>query len=114
MSPVVAGYSPHKLARRDDPTTSKAAAHGDRKAHRLLILAALAGYPFGLTYTEIARVTGLEQHAVGRRLSELARMDVPLIERTVLGGKPLMRETDTGRMAHVLRVTDAGKRALRT
>ena len=108
-------YEAHKTARTDDPDTSKVAAHRsrtERMAHRGLILAALDGWPMGLTYTELATVTTLEKHAVGRRLSELGNED--LVERAVLDGRPLMRLTDSGCYAHVVRITDAGKQVLRS
>ena len=38
--------------------------------HQHLIARAIRDRP-GMTYTEIAEVTGLERHAVGRRLKEL-------------------------------------------
>jgi DNA invertase Pin-like site-specific DNA recombinase len=62
-------------ARRDDPETSHAAAERVRRsgqvaAHQLLIRDAIQRRP-GMTYVEIAEATGLERHAVGRRLKEL-------------------------------------------
>lgn len=62
-------------ARRNDPETSHLAARrikvsGKLANHQHLIKAAIRRRP-GMTYTEIAEVTGLERHAVARRLKEL-------------------------------------------
>lgn len=62
-------------ARRADPDTSHEAAErikasGALAAHQVLIRDAIRQNP-GMTYTQIAEVTGLERHAVGRRLKEL-------------------------------------------
>ena len=62
-------------ARRSDPSTSHAAAErmirtGTAKAHQHKILIAVRQYP-GSTYVELAAITGLERHAVGRRLAEI-------------------------------------------
>lgn len=62
-------------ARRSDPETSHIAAarikvSGVLANHQHLIARAIRAQP-GMTYTEIAEVTGLERHAVGRRLKEL-------------------------------------------
>ena len=62
-------------ARRNDPETSHIAAErikasGTLAKHQNLIAQAIRSRP-GMTYTEIAEVTGLERHAVGRRLKEL-------------------------------------------
>ena len=65
------------LARRSDPATSHAAADAAvslAHADRARILAHLrAIWPDAETYRDIAAATGLERHAVGRRLSELRR-----------------------------------------
>ena len=62
-------------ARRNDPTTSHTAADriktsGKLANHQHAIKAAIRSRP-GMTYTEIADFTGLERHAVARRLKEL-------------------------------------------
>ena len=62
-------------ARRTDPGTSHEAAErvrrsGQLTAHQLLIRDAIRNKP-GMTYVEIAEATGLERHAVARRLKEL-------------------------------------------
>ena len=48
------------------------AANGRADAHRQLIAAAIRRQP-GMTYREIADMTGLEPVAVGRRLVEVER-----------------------------------------
>ena len=85
------------LARRSDPATSHAAAvsavalaHADRTR----ILAHLnAIWPGAATYRDIADATGLERHAVGRRLSELRRAGM-----IVDAGE---RRMDSGRMGQL-------------
>ncbi len=62
-------------SRRNDPVTSHIAAErikasGRLANHQNLIAQAIRRRP-GMTYTEIAEFTGLERHAVGRRLKEL-------------------------------------------
>ena len=61
-------------SRATDPETSQQA--GERAEsfvgkHEAAIFAAIADHPNGLTYREIARITGLEPVAVGRRLKGL-------------------------------------------
>jgi predicted ArsR family transcriptional regulator len=68
-------FSTPPRARRRDPVTSHLAAEkvaGRASAHRQMIAAAIRRRP-GMTYREIAEVTGLEPVAVGRRLVEVAR-----------------------------------------
>jgi hypothetical protein len=77
---------PRALSRRRDPETSRIAAEqlrasGRADAHRELIAAAIRRRP-GMTYREIADVTGLEPVAVGRRLGEIERDG-----RAVAGGE---------------------------
>ena len=62
-------------ARRRDPITShiaaaKVKANGTLARHQTKILAAVRSHP-GSTYIELAALTGLERHAVGRRLGEI-------------------------------------------
>lgn len=69
------------LARRDDPQTSHDAAARVpefRSSHEAKIIAALRGFD-GLTYREIADLSGLEPVAVARRLLAMSRRG--LIER---------------------------------
>lgn len=77
-------------ARRRDPSTSHIAAarfagSGAQHAHHARILAALRSRP-GMTYTEIAEVTGLERHAVARRLKELEPECIRRGEPRAIGG----------------------------
>lgn len=62
-------------ARRDDPETSHEAADWVRRSgvlrgHQQLVLGAVRKHP-GATYLEIATASGLDRHAVARRLKEL-------------------------------------------
>lgn len=71
------------LARRKDPATShRAAARAERFAggHHRLILTALAQGP--ATFKELAARTGLEMHAVARRLPELRDCVPPRVRAT--------------------------------
>jgi predicted ArsR family transcriptional regulator len=86
-------------ARRTDPDTSHQAAASMVHIAGLQareVLEALRRYG-SMTYTEIASLAGLEPHAVGRRLSELRRLE--LVERL-----SETRVTPSGRAAHVYRV----------
>ena len=68
-------FEPHKLARNDDPSTSKAAAHqaGElRGRHHTQILAAL-NYDTGMTPYQIAAIAQLDPAAVFRRINELEK-----------------------------------------
>lgn len=70
-------------ARATDPASSHAAAaeieaSGAAAAHRAIILAAVRAHP-GRTSLELAGITGLDRHAISRRLSELR--DDGLIEQ---------------------------------
>ena len=65
-----------RLSRRTDPHTShEAAAKVDtfRAGHEAKIFSALSDNPHGLTYREIADMTGMEPVAVGRRLKGMER-----------------------------------------
>lgn len=62
-------------SRRDDPNTSHEAADAIRRsgalhAHQQIVLETVRNHP-GATYVEIAGYSGLERHAVARRLKEL-------------------------------------------
>jgi MarR family len=69
------GLRPEQKARRTDPVTSK---HAARVAfpragtQRLRILEALAANRAGLTYDDLARLTGMPGVSTSTRLSELA------------------------------------------
>lgn len=68
-------FSSTPRARHRDPATSHLAAAkvvGRADAHRQMIAAAIRQRP-GMTYREIAELTGLEPVAVGRRLVEVER-----------------------------------------
>lgn len=74
-------------ARSTDPQTShQAAARADRfaRGHHKLILDYLTSIaPRSAHYVTIAQATGLERHAVGRRLGELANAGLILCTGTL-------------------------------
>lgn len=92
----------NRLARSTDPETSKIAARrvGEFNAdHKERILEALTKYE-GLNIHEIARMTGIDAHAVGKRMSELEALgDVEVA--TDPDGKDLTRPGPSGRPARV-------------
>lgn len=98
-------FEPHKLARTENPDTSKAAARSTKELrlrHGAFIMAALrdVGY-LGLTSEEIADACPLLDHAqVWRRLSELERAG--LVEKVAE-----KRKNRSGRQARVWRITSA-------
>ena len=80
-------------ARRRDPRTSHIAADrfkasGAQNAHHRLIVQAIRARP-GMTYTQIAEATGIEKHAVARRLKELEPESIRRGEPTT-DGRPMM------------------------
>ena len=67
-------WKPHEHARRTDPDTShQAAASMDPTKQMTIIYVSLVMHPDGLTAEQIAGATGLEKHAVGKRMSDLVR-----------------------------------------
>lgn len=82
-------------SRRDDPETSHAAADRVRRSgvlrgHQQAILEAVRARP-GLTYLELSQFTGIERHAVARRLKELEPVHLKRgPARLVAGGKPCL------------------------
>lgn len=77
-------------ARRTDPRTSHAAAEQSEtlasRHHRIIVDALRRCGPSGMTYEDIAIATGLEKHAVGKRLGELERSKLAMTkgeERTL-------------------------------
>lgn len=88
-------------AHRGDPGTSVIAAlHATQffGGHCAKIYAALLECPDGLTFHEIANLTGLDYHAVARRVSDLCKADPPKAEDS--GER---RRNDSGRLASVWR-----------
>lgn len=80
-------------ARRNDPATSHLAAErvkasGALRSHQVAIWSALRRRP-GMTYTEIAEATGIERHAVARRLKELEPIWIKRGEPRSCGGRPM-------------------------
>jgi predicted ArsR family transcriptional regulator len=90
-----------KLHRKTDPQTSRAAAarvHEFSGSHKKRIVAALDELGDGTVY-EIAALTGIDAHAVGKRIKELEEAKV--IECPVIDGEELTRKTPSGRNARV-------------
>lgn len=96
---------PRKLARRNDPGTSKGAAERVREfgqAQRALIVSVLKRFPGGLTVHEIAVSCRLDAHSIGKRCGEIE--DAGQIEVVLKDdGEPLTRATPSGRQARVWR-----------
>lgn len=96
---------PRTIARRNDPETSKAAADrvGEFAAkHREQITDALRVAPDGLTIHEIATATGLDHHAVGRRMGEMQQVGLVFVAFDG-NGEQVTRPTPSGRSARVWR-----------
>lgn len=92
----------HMLARRRDPATSHHAA--DRVAefsagHHAKILGVLRAFGPSTPH-EIADKSGLEMHAVARRMKELEATSAAAVVVDA-AGKPLTRKTPSGRSARV-------------
>ena len=91
-------FDARRLARTENPTTSKAAAAACRELrseHHATILRVMrdTGYLYDdWTADEIAAVCGLTRHQVGRRLNELERA-------TLVRKSGRQRATPTGRLA---------------
>lgn len=110
---ATAEREPHKLARRRDPGTSKAAADRVREfaqAHREQILRALRDHPEGLTVHEIAAFTRLDAHAVGKRMNEL-QADALVYVLVDVFGQEMTRTSPSGRRARVWQVMRFNKKA---
>ena len=83
-------------ARASDPDTSQAAGEGAREfaaRHAAKIYSALIESG-PMNYCEIARATGLERHAVNRRLPEMR-------EQGLVRRMGVRTPGDSGRMCHV-------------
>lgn len=81
-------------SRRNDPETSHDAAERVRKSgllrgHQTKILETVRQHP-GATYTEIAEYSGIERHAVARRLKELEPIYLKRGPERVVKGRPLL------------------------
>ena len=81
-------------SRRDDPETSHAAADWVRRTgvlngHQRAVLDTVRSHP-GSTYLEIAQHSGIERHAVARRLKELEPMHIRRGEIRRDGPRPLL------------------------
>jgi hypothetical protein len=87
-------------ARRTDPETShEAARKAERfqRGHHKLILDCLRRSPAPFHYIAIATATGLDRHAVGRRIKELS--DANLITEGPAGTLPNGNKARTWRVA---------------
>ena len=104
-----------RLARRENPSTSHAAAEtvdrfrGDH--HQVILGAMLRHGARGLTPHEVAAFCRLDAHAIGKRTGELVEAG---LLRVVHGadGKPETRKSPTGRHARVLAITEKAARYL--
>lgn len=94
-------YPAAHLHRSNGPGTSRAAAQGDRREHRVRLLEAFRG---GATMTadEASSEVGLDMYAGRRRISDLLRL--AMLERL-----PVTRLTKFNRPAHVHRITTKGR-----
>ena len=82
-------FDPRTKARTTDPVTSHVAAREAALlmgAHHTAIMDFLDGVaPMSASYEDISRATGIEKHAVGRRLKELLEAGrIELAGRTIL------------------------------
>lgn len=104
VCPACASSQARAMTRREDPATSKASAlkaclEGLTNRHDRAILDGLAEmHPNGGTKDELARVTGLTDVAVARRMASLRRAD--LVRHT---GE--LRELESGRAGIVWNLT---------
>ena len=79
-------------SRRDDPVTSHRAADRAKDfagAHQRILKDAVREFP-GSTYLELAQLTGLERHAVARRLKELEPIHIRRGEPRACKGRPML------------------------
>jgi hypothetical protein len=102
--------APHKLARRTDPATSKAAAHADHVTNRRRVLIALSGSP-GLTYWEIGASAGFSDLVeAARRVGDLLKLR--MITPLAAGDHEVLRSAPDHRASRVYVLTDLGREAL--
>lgn len=105
---------PRKLARRNNPATSHAAARRVSefaKQHHAQILGALSQHPAGLTVHEIAGMCRLDAHAVGKRMNELEKAGQVYVFTDVMTHEPMTRKGPTGRLARVWGISFSGLKA---
>lgn len=87
-----APYTDTPRARRSDPETSHIAADSAKDfagAHQRILKDAVREFP-GSTYLELAQLTGLERHAVARRLKELEPHHIRRGESRACKGRPML------------------------
>ncbi len=101
MTQLSFDLDPRKLARSRDPSTSHQAADRVKEfaagQHATILHALRQCGP--MTAHEIADKTGLQAHAVGKRLGELG--ECCAIRLVWKQGEPLTRKTPSGRSARV-------------
>lgn len=93
------------LHRKTDPQTSRDAAarvHEFSGCHKAKILETLDKIGIGTAH-EIAAASGLDMHAVNRRIKELETSGMIKCPVSDEDGKPLTRKTPSGRNARVWR-----------
>lgn len=92
-------FDPRTKARRNDPETSRLAAQraGElAECHKRSIMDYLDGiYPLAASYEDISKATGIEKHAVGRRMLEMVNEG-----RAVVSGRIIL---STGRSGQTWR-----------
>ena len=94
MNQLEINFDAHKLARAENPATSKAAAKASRdlrSEHHRIVLAVLDSVT-DANADEIAARCDLDRHQIGRRLNELERVGYVRLTG-------ITRPTATGRMA---------------
>lgn len=98
MTALTFNFNPHAKARSSDPDTSKTAARMAEdvaRGHHQKIRDFLDGvYPRSASYEDISAATGIERHAVGRRMNEA----VLTLGYAVVSGKTLLSTGRPGQM----------------
>lgn len=96
-----APVEPTKLARRENPDTSHAAASlvgSFAHAHHTAIVNALLASDNSLNVYDIGKRCGLEPHAIGKRMKELQTAGIVEVDTDLLGNE-LTSPTPSGRLA---------------
>ena len=105
--------TPQRMARKSDPLTSYQAAQ-DARQHaskgRMLVLEALAASYAGMTDFDLASRTGWQQTSIGKRRGEC--VESGWVEVATCEGIKVKRQSPSGSMALVWRITPAGRQFL--
>lgn len=107
---MVRDTEPRKIARRNDPSTSKRAAEKARYrsgTHKALILQAHGRHPDGLTDEESAPASGLTYHQAERRCCDLRNEGMLTILKDD-AGREVERQGTSGSWMRVSVLTDLG------